>query len=146
MPFPETSTGFQVDSAETWTDFHKREVRSCWRSVGWGMINVTDRILHYSSPSNPSATTVCIRRIRFNRRTFTKMTSTDVDIKVEACGICGSDVHTISGGWGSQHFPLCVGHGTSGEAIGCFLDHSTNICFVPQKSSARPSASAPRSL
>jgi Threonine dehydrogenase and related Zn-dependent dehydrogenases len=22
---------------------------------------------------------------------------TDVDIKIEACGICGSDVHTISG-------------------------------------------------
>jgi alcohol dehydrogenase (NADP+) len=37
----------------------------------------------------------------------------DVDIKIEACGICGSDLHTISGGWGEQHFPLCVGHGTS---------------------------------
>lgn len=36
----------------------------------------------------------------------------DVDIKIEACGICGSDLHTISGGWGKQHFPLCVGHGT----------------------------------
>lgn len=36
----------------------------------------------------------------------------DVDIKIQACGICGSDVHTISGGWGDQKFPLCVGHGT----------------------------------
>jgi alcohol dehydrogenase (NADP+) len=52
----------------------------------------------------------------------------DVDVKIEACGICGSDVHTISGtnhsyfgvevklrenigGWGEQKFPLCVGHG-----------------------------------
>lgn len=35
----------------------------------------------------------------------------DVDIKIQACGICASDVHTISGGWGEQHFPLCVGHG-----------------------------------
>jgi alcohol dehydrogenase (NADP+) len=35
----------------------------------------------------------------------------DVDIKIEACGVCASDVHTISGGWGEQHFPLCVGHG-----------------------------------
>ncbi|KAK2773621.1 hypothetical protein FQN52_004521, partial [Onygenales sp. PD_12] len=34
----------------------------------------------------------------------------DVDIKVEACGVCGSDIHTITGGWGEQHFPLCVGH------------------------------------
>ena len=27
----------------------------------------------------------------------TELTSTDVDIKIEACGVCGSDVHTISG-------------------------------------------------
>ncbi|KAL1974000.1 hypothetical protein VTN31DRAFT_5560 [Thermomyces dupontii] len=41
----------------------------------------------------------------------------DVDIQVEACGICGSDVHTISGGWGSQNFPLCVGHEIIGKAV-----------------------------
>lgn len=35
----------------------------------------------------------------------------DVDIKIEACGVCASDIHTISGGWGEQYFPLCVGHG-----------------------------------
>ena len=35
----------------------------------------------------------------------------DVDVKVLACGVCASDLHTISGGWGKQHFPLCVGHG-----------------------------------
>lgn len=27
MPYPENATGYQVDSAETWTDFKKREVR-----------------------------------------------------------------------------------------------------------------------
>jgi hypothetical protein len=37
----------------------------------------------------------------------------DVDIKIQACGVCASDLHTISGGWGEQHFPLCVGHGTN---------------------------------
>jgi len=37
----------------------------------------------------------------------------DVDVKIECCGVCGSDVHTISGGWGDQHFPLAVGHGKS---------------------------------
>jgi alcohol dehydrogenase (NADP+) len=35
----------------------------------------------------------------------------DVDIKILACGVCASDLHTVSGGWGEQHFPLCVGHG-----------------------------------
>jgi len=41
----------------------------------------------------------------------------DVDIKIQACGICASDFHTISGGWGDQHFPLCVGHEIVGEAL-----------------------------
>ncbi|KAK4163885.1 chaperonin 10-like protein [Cladorrhinum sp. PSN259] len=41
----------------------------------------------------------------------------DVDIKVEACGVCGSDVHTINGGWGEQKFPLAVGHEIVGTAI-----------------------------
>lgn len=57
----------------------------------------------------------------------------DVDVKIEACGVCGSDVHTVSGmfsssnllastdnnlyagGWGEQKFPLCVGHGMHGS-------------------------------
>ena len=37
----------------------------------------------------------------------------DIDVKVECCGVCGSDVHTISGGWGEKNFPLAVGHGMS---------------------------------
>jgi alcohol dehydrogenase (NADP+) len=41
----------------------------------------------------------------------------DVDIKILACGVCASDVHTISGGWGAQHFPLCVGHGESRQSL-----------------------------
>jgi alcohol dehydrogenase (NADP+) len=40
----------------------------------------------------------------------------DVDIKIECCGVCASDVHTISGGWGKQHYPLAVGHGRAGPA------------------------------
>jgi len=41
----------------------------------------------------------------------------DVDIKIEACGVCASDIHTISGGWGEQKFPLCVGHEIIGKAL-----------------------------
>ncbi|EAA28495.1 GroES-like protein [Neurospora crassa] len=41
----------------------------------------------------------------------------DVDIKIECCGVCGSDVHTISGGWGEQKFPLAVGHEIIGTAL-----------------------------
>lgn len=27
MPYPEEAEGFQIDSADTWTTFHKRHVR-----------------------------------------------------------------------------------------------------------------------
>jgi alcohol dehydrogenase (NADP+) len=43
----------------------------------------------------------------------------DVEIKIQACGICGSDFHTISGGWGDQKWPLCVGHGMSFLSMPC---------------------------
>ncbi|KAI1322608.1 GroES-like protein [Xylariaceae sp. FL0255] len=41
----------------------------------------------------------------------------DVDIKIDACGVCASDVHTVTGGWGQQNFPLCVGHEIVGHAV-----------------------------
>lgn len=41
----------------------------------------------------------------------------DVEIKIEACGVCSSDVHTVTGGWGDQHFPLAVGHEIVGKAL-----------------------------
>ncbi|KAK2797086.1 hypothetical protein FQN49_008998, partial [Arthroderma sp. PD_2] len=75
MPLKDEAEGFQVDSAETHTQFHKR---------------------HYK---------------------LKPFEEYDIDIQVEACGICGSDIHTITGGWGPQLFPLCVGHEIVGTAI-----------------------------
>ena len=35
----------------------------------------------------------------------------DIDVKITHCGICGSDVHTISGGWGPLKVPAVIpGH------------------------------------
>jgi len=55
---------------------------------------------------------------------FTKKTLTpkpfeddDIDIKIDACAVCGSDVHTITGGWGEFEGPLCVGHEIVGRAV-----------------------------
>ncbi|CAK7233184.1 hypothetical protein SCUCBS95973_008508 [Sporothrix curviconia] len=55
----------------------------------------------------------------FHRRSFKLKAADDydVDIKIEACGVCGSDVHTVTGGWGKQNFPLCVGHEIVGRAV-----------------------------
>lgn len=41
----------------------------------------------------------------------------DIDVQIEACGVCGSDVHSITGGWGKFKGPLCVGHEVVGKAI-----------------------------
>jgi len=41
----------------------------------------------------------------------------DIDIAIECCGVCGSDVHTINGGWGEAPLPICVGHEVVGKAI-----------------------------
>ncbi|MCJ1413367.1 hypothetical protein MMC19_007472 [Ptychographa xylographoides] len=48
-----------------------------------------------------------------------KFEENDIDIKIEACGVCGSDVHTITGGWGdvSDNLPLTVGHEVVGKAV-----------------------------
>ncbi|KAK3074654.1 hypothetical protein LTR53_002732 [Teratosphaeriaceae sp. CCFEE 6253] len=42
---------------------------------------------------------------------------TDVDIQITHCGICGSDLHTLSSGWGPTPYPCCVGHEIVGKAV-----------------------------
>ncbi|KAF2741095.1 GroES-like protein [Polyplosphaeria fusca] len=47
-----------------------------------------------------------------------KFEEDDIDIAVDACGVCASDVHKITGGWGADiPLPLCVGHEIIGRAI-----------------------------
>jgi alcohol dehydrogenase (NADP+) len=41
----------------------------------------------------------------------------DIDIAIDACGVCGSDVHTITAGWGEAPLPICVGHEVVGRAV-----------------------------
>ncbi|RDL38956.1 GroES-like protein [Venustampulla echinocandica] len=44
-------------------------------------------------------------------------TEDDVDIKIQYCGICGSDIHTLRSGWGPSLYPCCVGHEIAGTAV-----------------------------
>ncbi|OAA56491.1 oxidoreductase [Cordyceps fumosorosea ARSEF 2679] len=41
----------------------------------------------------------------------------DVDIQVECCGVCASDLHKIAGEWGACPYPLAVGHEVVGRVI-----------------------------
>ncbi|GAA6043000.1 hypothetical protein JCM8097_003881 [Rhodosporidiobolus ruineniae] len=49
----------------------------------------------------------------------------DVEIKVQYCGICASDLHTASGGWGAVDYPQIVGHELVGIAtrVGSQISH-----------------------
>ncbi|KEY67867.1 hypothetical protein S7711_05005 [Stachybotrys chartarum IBT 7711] len=75
MGYPDTFTGFCVDSPETWNKFHKAELKP---------------------------------------KTFGEH---DIDVQIDACGVCGSDVHSVTGGWGAFEGPLCVGHEVVGKAV-----------------------------
>ncbi|KAH8649266.1 chaperonin 10-like protein [Xylariales sp. PMI_506] len=46
-----------------------------------------------------------------------KWEETDVDIKITHSGICGSDLHTLSNGWGNTQYPVTVGHEIVGVAV-----------------------------
>ena len=51
----------------------------------------------------------------------------DVDVEIECCGVCGSDLHTVSGGWGEQHFPLAVGHGENFLSLASRCYHGADL-------------------
>ncbi|KAF2821318.1 GroES-like protein [Ophiobolus disseminans] len=46
-----------------------------------------------------------------------KWTEDDVDIEISHCGICGSDLHMLSSGWGPTPYPCVVGHEIIGKAV-----------------------------
>ncbi|KAK6458518.1 NADPH-dependent alcohol dehydrogenase [Scheffersomyces xylosifermentans] len=55
-----------------------------------------------------------VEKIEFKPKPFGPY---DVDIKVEACGVCGSDVHTVTGGWEAPVLPVIVGHEIVGKVV-----------------------------
>ena len=48
----------------------------------------------------------------------------EVNIKVESCGICHSDISAIDGSWGISKYPMVAGHEVIGEIIGIGSDVS----------------------
>lgn len=41
----------------------------------------------------------------------------DVEIEIQYCGICGTDIHTLSSGWGPSDYPQVVGHEIVGKIV-----------------------------
>ncbi|SCU97730.1 LANO_0E16798g1_1 [Lachancea nothofagi CBS 11611] len=41
--------------------------------------------------------------------------SNAIELKIEVCGVCGSDIHAAAGHWGKLYTPLAVGHEIVGK-------------------------------
>ncbi|KAM0135979.1 hypothetical protein ACHAO1_004808 [Botrytis cinerea] len=90
---PDQIEGFTISSTKNWSDFKKAKACSP---------------LNYANSRNK--TTLFFPAKKFEAH--------DVDIVNECCGVCGSDVHTITGGWGDlATTPLCVGHEIIGKVL-----------------------------
>ncbi len=53
-----------------------------------------------------------------------QLNSNEVNIKVESCGICHSDISAIDGSWGISKYPMVAGHEVIGEVVGVGSDVS----------------------
>lgn len=71
-----------------------------------------DKVTGFQAPSAE-------RWLEFEKNTWSPrpLTDHDVDIQIECCGVCASDMHTISGDWGGCPYPLAVGHEVVGKVI-----------------------------
>src|SRR3989442_5771093 len=56
----------------------------------------------------------------------------EVVVKVDACGICGTDIHVLRGEFAPTRYPIVPGHEFSGEivALGSDVDHLKTGDFV----------------
>ncbi|KAF8458002.1 alcohol dehydrogenase-like protein [Terfezia claveryi] len=61
----------------------------------------------------------CIEKGTLVKEEFTPkpFAENDVDIKITHCGICGSDLHTLSAGWSKPDYPVCTGHEIVGMTV-----------------------------
>ena len=55
-----------------------------------------------------------LQLLKFQRRALGPK---DIAIRIDYCGVCHSDIHTIHGDWGKVQYPLIVGHELAGEVV-----------------------------
>ncbi|TFK82821.1 GroES-like protein [Polyporus arcularius HHB13444] len=61
-----------------------------------------------------------LKVIEFQPKTFQ---ADDVELTITHCGVCGSDVHTLTQGWGDAKLPLVAGH----EIVGLVTRVGDNV-------------------
>ena len=59
----------------------------------------------------------CIGNMKWEKFTPKQWRETDVEIKIECCGVCASDLHTARSGWGPTRYPCVVGYVFSNPSL-----------------------------
>jgi uncharacterized zinc-type alcohol dehydrogenase-like protein len=92
----------------------------------------------YSEKSNPNILKVTIMKVKSyaaheSKGELTpfefesgKLGSEEVDIKVDYCGICHSDISMLNNDWGMTQYPFVPGHEITGEVVAAG-DHVKNV-------------------
>ncbi|KAI5798465.1 chaperonin 10-like protein [Pyronema domesticum] len=55
--------------------------------------------------------------LRLHKFTPKPFDAYDIDIKVDYCGICGSDLHVLRSGWSPTIYPVVPGHEVTGKVV-----------------------------
>ena len=95
-------------------------------------ITLTSRYASTSPPSShptfPAPCPCVLAGAQFEKWEYTPrpVGDDDVEVKIDYCGICGSDIHTAFGGWGEVEYPIIVGH----EIVGHVTAKGKNVKHV----------------
>ncbi|KAK0389018.1 hypothetical protein NLU13_2595 [Sarocladium strictum] len=76
------------------------------------MVNYPEKFEAFQSPGLKNWTD--FEKNAFTPRPFNEE---DVDVEIECCGVCASDMHKINGDWGDCPYPLAVGHEVVGKVV-----------------------------
>jgi alcohol dehydrogenase (NADP+) len=117
MPYPDEFQGFMITELGKYTDFHKQSV------CVFKNITIRPRIFaNETHSSNPKslATVISTSRLSAAGTSRDHIHNFETVVKPQVlmlCSVCGSDVHTVTGGWGDAPTPIAVGHEIVGKAV-----------------------------
>ena len=116
-----------VPSGQSWRDFIITSAIAAAGVGASGILNLSpaqaagakDQVAYGKGPYPVEgmaayAPTGPLKRMKFQRRALGPK---DVAIKLQYCGVCHSDIHTVRGDWGKIQYPQVVGHELAGEVV-----------------------------
>ena len=92
--------------------------------------NIPSKLTSLTDPNNWED----LKVIDFEPKNFE---ADDVELTITHCGVCGSDVHTLTQGWGKSKLPLIAGHEIVGTVTRVFAAASRRLPGIEPFEAAR---------